>query len=87
MPTIDVSQVFAPENEKIYFPKGSIIWIRKYALSNEYAEYLRAVLLETKWRGGFLDSQPANVPSNFSNGALGFFSVCAVTNSLQYAGY
>ena len=87
LPTIDVSQVFAPENEKIYFPKGSVIWIKRYALSDEYAEYLRALMLETNWRGGFLDSQPSNLPSNFSNGALGFFSVCSVSHSLQYAGY
>ena len=30
-------------------------------------------MLETEWRGGLFDSPPANVPSNVSNGALGYF--------------
>ncbi len=76
--TVDVSEAFAPQTEKIYFPKGSIITETKYSLSDDYAAYLRALQAETAWRGGVFDEQKGNLPSNISPNGLGFFSVCAV---------
>ena len=38
-------------------------------------------LLETDFSGGGFSGPPANIPSNISNGALGFFSASAVTES------
>jgi len=40
------------------------------------------LLLETSWQGGVFPSDPANVNTNLSEGALGFFGICAV-NSLS----
>ena len=76
--TVDVSEAFAPQKEKIYFPKGSIITETKYSLSDDYAAYLRALQAETAWRGSVFDEQKGNLPSNISSGGLGFFSVCSV---------
>lgn len=76
--SIDVAQFFAPQAEKVIFPKGSKIIEKKYSLNQEHAEFIRSLLLETKWTGGIFDSSPANVESNISNGALGFFAASAV---------
>ncbi|MEI6767048.1 MAG: DUF4249 family protein [Bacteroidota bacterium] len=77
--TLDVSEIFAPELEKISFPAGSIISESRYSLSPDFETYLRAMLSETNWRGGLFDSAPASVPTNLSEGATGFFAACAVT--------
>mgnify|MGYP001408540027 CR=1 FL=1 len=78
LPTIDVSQVFAPEMEKVNFPRGTKIIEKKYSLNSEYAEFIRALISETNWKGGLFDSAPANVPTNLSAGAIGFFAACNV---------
>jgi hypothetical protein len=79
LPTIDVSQVLAPELEKISFPAGTIITERRYSLTKEHAEYIRALLSETNWDGGLFDSAHGNLPTNLSEGAAGFFAACGVT--------
>jgi len=78
LPTLDVSEIFAPEMEKISFPAGTLITEKRYSLTNEHAEFLRDLLLETNWQGGLFDSAPANGITNLSDGACGFFGVCAV---------
>lgn len=79
LPTIDVSQVFAPELEKISFPVGTVVNERRYSLTKEHAEYIRALLSETNWQGGLFDSAHGNLPTNLSKGAAGFFAACGVT--------
>ena len=80
LPTLDVSQVFAPLVEQVYFPAGTIITERRYSLTNEHAAYIRTLLLETNWQGGVFPSDPANVITNLSDGAIGFFGICAVNS-------
>ena len=82
LPTLDVSQVFAPIVEQVYFPEGTKLLERRYSLTAEHAEYVRTLLLETSWQGGVFPSDPANVITNLSDGAIGFFGICAV-NSLS----
>jgi hypothetical protein len=77
--TLDVNELFAPSSEKISFPKGTIITERRYSLTPEHVEFIRAMLSETNWNGGLFDSNPANVPTNLSEGAAGFFGACSVT--------
>jgi len=79
LPTIDVSQVFAPVVEKQYFPAGTIITENRYTLTREHAEFIRALLSETNWQGGLFDSEHANIPTNLSDGAIGFFSACGAS--------
>ncbi len=83
LPTIDVSQVLAPTLEKVTFPKGTTITERRYSLTDEHAAYFRALLLETTWSGGFFNTSAANVPTNLSTGALGFFGACGVTEKTE----
>ncbi len=79
LPTLDVSEVFAPMMQSVYFPAGTIITERRYSLTPQHAEFIREMLLETNWTGGLFTVAPANVRTNFSSGALGFFGACAVT--------
>jgi hypothetical protein len=75
---VDVNDQFGPETDIIYFPKGTVIHRRKYSLTDQHQNFIRSLLMETAWRGGLFDVQQGNVPSNISNGALGFFAVCMV---------
>ena len=84
LPTLDVSQIFAPEMEQIRFPYGTKVIERKYSITPEHAEFIRAMISETNWKGGLFDSAPANVPTNLSEGAVGFFAACAVLSDTAY---
>ena len=78
LPTLDVSEIFAPEMERISFPAGAIVTERKYSLTPEHAEFIREMLFVTNWRGGLFDTAPANITTNLSGGAVGYFGACAV---------
>ncbi len=77
--TIDVSEVLAPQLDKVEFPAYTIITQRKYSLTPEFEEYLRALLMETTWQGGLFNTASANLPTNVSNGGAGYFATCPVS--------
>lgn len=79
LPTLDVSEIFAPEMEQIKFPAGTIITENRYSITSDHAEFARELLLETNWTGGFFNVASANVTTNLSSGARGFFGLCSVT--------
>jgi hypothetical protein len=83
LPTIDVSEVFAPGIENVTFPSGTVITERRYSLTDEHAAFIRAILLETTWQGGYFNTAPANVPTNLSQGASGFFGACGVVEKSE----
>lgn len=74
--TIDVSQVFAPGKEEIIFPKGTSVIEKKYSLNPDQEEYIRTLLSESEWKGGFFDVEPSNIATNI-DGGIGYF--CATT--------
>lgn len=80
LPTLDVGEIFGPQIEKINFPSGTKITEKRYSITNEYAYYLRAMLSETSWQGGLFDVAHSNVPTNLSDGAIGFFASCPVVS-------
>ena len=83
LPTIDVSEVFAPGIEKVGFPSGTSITVRRYSLTDEHAAFMRALLLETTWSGGYFNTASANLPTNLSTGAIGFFGACGVAEQKE----
>jgi len=83
LPTIDVSEVLAPTLERITFPAGTVITEKRYSLTSEHAGFIRAMLLETTWQGGFFNTAPANVITNMSTGAVGFFGACGVVEKSE----
>lgn len=85
LPTLDVSELFAPNFEKVSFPSGTVITERRYSLTPEHAAFLRAVLLETTWQGGYFNTASSNIPTNLSAGAMGFFGACGVFEKKETA--
>ena len=57
----------------------SVIKLQMLSISKEEYDFKIAVLLETDFSGAGFSGPPANIPSNVSNGAIGFFSASAVT--------
>jgi hypothetical protein len=75
---IDAEKIFAPDRQIIPFPEKTRIIRIKYSLSPAHQEFLRALLLETEWRGGLFDAEQGNVPTNFRHGIRGWFGACTV---------
>lgn len=78
--TIDVHESFKPDKMPFYFPRGARVIRKKYSVSPAYKTFLRSMLSETEWRGGLFDVQRSDVPTNLSEGAVGFFAVCSVVS-------
>lgn len=77
--TIDVSYVIFPQDkEEVLFPAGAIVVFKKYSIIPEYGDFLRALLAETEWQGSLFEEARGNLPTNISNGGLGYFSACSV---------
>jgi hypothetical protein len=57
----------------------SDIRLQMLSISKEKYYFYTAILLETSYSGGPFSGPAANIPTNISNGALGFFSASAVT--------
>jgi hypothetical protein len=76
--TIGVNEIFKPDKQEFTFPGNTIVVRKKFSVSPAYRNFLREMLSETEWRGGLFDVQRANVPTNLSQGAVGFFAVSTV---------
>ncbi|MFT4663334.1 MAG: hypothetical protein ACI8YQ_000467 [Polaribacter sp.] len=76
--SIDANGIFKSDPMPVYFPEGSRVIVKKYGLNEDFAAYLRALAMEVEWQGGLLDENSSSLPTNVSNGGLGYFGVCAV---------
>ncbi len=81
---IDIGKEFAPAKQVILFPHQTEIIRRKYSLSEDHQRFVRSLLLETEWRGGYFDAEQGNVPTNFHHGVRGWFAACAVVTDTMY---
>lgn len=83
-PNIEVNGLMNFEVPHFYgFNTGFRVVQKKYNLSQSHYIFLRALFMETEWRGTLFPSMPANPVGNVSNGALGFFSANSV-RSISY---
>ncbi len=82
--TVDVNQFFKPDSEDLVFPGNAVVIRTKYSLSPPYEQYLRSLLSETEWKGGWFDVLPGNLDTNLSSGGAGFFAACAVVSDTVY---
>jgi len=76
--TLGANQLISPPQESVPFPKGTLLYQKKYGLTEAYGAYLRALVVETEWSGGLFDEASSSLPTNISNDGLGFFAVCSV---------
>jgi hypothetical protein len=83
--TVDVNQFFKPAGTKHSFPANSQIIRRKYSLAPDYERFIRSLLSETEWKGGWFDVLPGNLHTNLTPGALGYFAACSVvTDTVRF---
>jgi hypothetical protein len=83
--SVDVNQIFKPDQEMVCFPTGTVIKRIKYSLNDHYQSYIRAMMNETNWRGGLFDVERGNIPTNMSQGAIGYFAAATVvTDSVLF---
>ncbi len=81
-----INEIQPPPKEPIRFPIGSEVIVRKYGLDDEFAQFLLAVQVSTTWNGNLFYSSSSSVPSNISNGGLGYFATCGVLADTMVAG-
>jgi len=69
---------------KITIKEGDWIKLFMCGITKEFHEYLEAVDEETGFKNPMFSGPPANVPTNISNGALGYFTAYSVVcDSIQ----
>jgi len=83
--TIDVNEIFKSQPKVVKFPVGSRVVITKYGLNDGFANYLRALVMETEWQGSLFDEESSSLPTNISGDGLGYFGVCAIRRDTFYA--
>lgn len=81
--TVDISQLFAPKVQETRFPKGTQLIERKYSIDKDYEIFLRSLLAEQHWSGGYFDEAHGNLQTNIqcdrgSQKTAGYFSANTV---------
>ncbi len=72
--------IYWMDPEKVNFINDTaVVLMEMYSIPQDYYIYLIEVMSETTWRGSPWDPTPANVSTNISGGAVGFFYAAAIT--------
>lgn len=59
---------------------GDTIHLEQWNIGVEAYDVFIGILNETAWNGGLFDAPPANVETNISNGALGYFGAAGISD-------
>ena len=62
------------------FQRGDTLFQNRASMSEAYQRFSRAMLIQAEYFGGVLGTVPADVPTNVSGGAVGFFVASAVVS-------
>ncbi|MCK4922075.1 MAG: DUF4249 family protein [Bacteroidales bacterium] len=76
--TVDVNEFFKPAKESLSFPANTRIIRMKYSLAPDHERYIRSLLSETEWKGGWFDVMPGNLHTNLSAGGVGYFGASSL---------
>ncbi|MFM1931475.1 MAG: hypothetical protein RL226_778 [Bacteroidota bacterium] len=57
---------------------GDTVLVKQYNIGPEAYDIFIGIMNETDWNGGLFDAPPANVATNLSNGALGYWGAASV---------
>ncbi|MBR4267584.1 MAG: DUF4249 family protein [Bacteroidales bacterium] len=81
--TVDIAQLFAPKTEHLEIPYGTRIVEKKYSIDDNYERYLRSLLAESSWSGGYFDEAHGNLITNikcknYGINTAGYFSANTV---------
>jgi hypothetical protein len=82
--SVDVNEFFKPATESLEFPGNARIIRQKYSLSPNHQRFIRSLLSETEWKGGWFDILPGNLHTNLSAGGAGFFAASSLVVDTVY---
>jgi hypothetical protein len=82
--SVDVNEFFKPASEDLVFPVNARIIRQKYSLSPDHQRYVRSLLSETEWKGGWFDILPGNLHTNLSTGGVGYFAASSLIVDTVY---
>lgn len=68
-----LSEMYRELSDRMSVRASHKVTLEKLSISQQYEEYLIAVLKETFWNNNLFSTVPANVPTNVSEGGFGYF--------------
>jgi hypothetical protein len=77
-PGVEPNGLLPRTADPLRFQRGDTLFQRRASMSEAYGQFTRAMLIQAENFGGVLGSVPADVPTNVSGGAVGFFAASAV---------
>ncbi len=77
-PGVEANGLLPRTADPLRFQRGDTLLQRRASMSEAYQRFSRAMLIQAEYFGGVLGSVPADVPTNVSGGAVGFFAASAV---------
>lgn len=73
------------EDDDIELKDGDWVRLTMGGINEDFYKFLEAIEIETGFKAPLFSGPPANVPSNISNGALGFFTAYSTSvDSVQF---
>ncbi len=74
-PSLPIQGIFTNNSVQIgrSLSEDDIILISKYSMSEKYYKYIYAQFSETDWKSTIFNSIPGKIPTNLSEGGVGFF--------------
>lgn len=82
--SVDVNEFFKPATQSLVFPEDARVIRQKYSLSPDHQVFIRSLLSETEWKGGWFDILPGNLHTNLSAGGAGFFAASSLVVDTVY---
>ncbi len=79
-PGVEPNGLLPRTAEPLRFQRGDTLFQRRASMSEAYQRFTRAMLIQAEYFGGVLGSVPADVPTNVTGGAVGFFAASAVVS-------
>lgn len=80
-PGVEVNGLIPRIAEPIVFFEGDSMYQSRLSMSEAHYKYIKALLIQSEYFGGALGTVPADIPTNLSEGAVGFFSASDVVYS------
>ncbi len=79
-PGVEPNGLIPRTADPLRFQRGDTLLQSRASMSEAYQRFTRAMLIQAEYFGGVLGSVPADVPTNVSGGAAGFFAASAVVS-------
>ncbi|MBD0255152.1 MAG: DUF4249 domain-containing protein [Cytophagales bacterium] len=79
-PGVEPNGLLPRTADPLRFQRDDTLFQSRASMSEAYQAFSRAMLIQAEYFGGVLGSVPADLPTNVSGGAVGFFAASAVVS-------